>query len=264
MDLSSAQTVTGVKTFSTAPNMTQINNTGLLTLPSGAADTLVGRNTTDTLINKTLTLPIIVSLKTGAFTLTMPLVTDTLVSKTSTDILTNKTLTLPVISQIVNTGTLTLPTTTGILALTSQVVDLTTNQNIAGNKNFTSTTFTNLNNKVTSTSYTNTSTSASPVDIFTFFTGNNTAVIMESTVNFYCTAGTNINKGGSRRLTSRVTNVGGIGTLGNNLENLSSNDAGLNGVSISYLASLSGVTLTFFGLASQTFNITGVTTVFSM
>lgn len=53
----------------------------------------------------------------------------------------------PIMSSISNTGTLTLPTTTGTLALTSQIptnanyVDLSTNQNIAGQKTFTANTY---------------------------------------------------------------------------------------------------------------------------
>ena len=48
-----AQTVAGVKTFSSAPVFTAITNTGTLTLPT-STDTLVGRATTDTLTNKSL------------------------------------------------------------------------------------------------------------------------------------------------------------------------------------------------------------------
>ena len=60
---------------------------------------------TQTLTNKTLTTPIIASLKqSGSNTLTMPAVTDTLVGKTTTDTLTNKTLTSPVLGGTTTTA----------------------------------------------------------------------------------------------------------------------------------------------------------------
>jgi len=119
--------------------ISSISNTGTLTLPT-STDTLVGRATTDTLTNKTLTSPVISSISNSG-TLTLPTSTDTLVGRATTDTLTNKTLTSPVISSISNTGTLTLPTSTGTLALTSDnvasatlastvtVTDSTTNTN---------------------------------------------------------------------------------------------------------------------------------------
>jgi cytochrome c oxidase assembly factor CtaG len=104
----------------TNPIISQISNSGTLTLPSGTTDTLVGRATTDTLTNKTLTNPIIAAILTnsGAATLTLPTSTDTLVGRATTDILTNKTLTNPIIAAILtNAGaaTLTLPTSTDTL-----------------------------------------------------------------------------------------------------------------------------------------------------
>lgn len=56
--LTGSQTITGAKTFSTAPVISSITNTGTVTLPT-LTDTLVGRTTTDTLTNKTLTSPTI-------------------------------------------------------------------------------------------------------------------------------------------------------------------------------------------------------------
>ncbi len=51
--LAGTESITGAKTFSTAPVISSITNTGTLTLPT-STDTLVGRATTDTLTNKTL------------------------------------------------------------------------------------------------------------------------------------------------------------------------------------------------------------------
>ena len=110
---STAIAITG-STSGTATIVTPaVAGTPTLTLPI-TTDTLVGKATTDTLTNKTLTAPVIATIvNTG--TLTLPTSTDTLVGRATTDTLTNKTLTTPVIATISNTGTLTLPTSTDTL-----------------------------------------------------------------------------------------------------------------------------------------------------
>ena len=122
-----------------APNLTAsgtvtvgtLTNTGTLTLPT-STDTLVGRATTDTLTNKTLTAPVISTISNTG-TLTLPTSTDTLVGKATTDTLTNKTLTTPVISTISNTGTLTLPTSTDTL-VGKATTDTLTNKTLTAPK----------------------------------------------------------------------------------------------------------------------------------
>ena len=100
--LNANNTWSGIQTYSVAPVISTITNTGTLTLPT-STDTIVGRATTDTLTNKTLTAPTIATI-TNSGTLTLPSGADTLVGRASTDTLTNKTLTSPTIT---GTGSLT-------------------------------------------------------------------------------------------------------------------------------------------------------------
>ena len=134
-----------------------------LTFPTGT-DTIVGRATTDTLTNKTLTTPTIASITNGG-TVTIPSGADTLVARTSTDTLTNKTLTAPVLTgsssaagsilfkEDTDNGTnavtligpastadvtVTLPSTAGTVALTSDITVTATSTTTFTNKTLTS------------------------------------------------------------------------------------------------------------------------------
>ncbi len=94
-------------------------------IPSPA--TYITLDGVQTLTNKTLTAPVISSIvNTG--TLTLPTTTDTLIGRDTTDTLTNKTITQPRIAQILNgTGTLTLPiNTTTTLATTNDLLGMVT------------------------------------------------------------------------------------------------------------------------------------------
>ena len=72
----------------------------------------IGFSTQSATTNTTMTFK---SQQTQNRILTFPDASDTLVGRTTTDTLTNKTLTTPIISTIINTGTLTLPTLTDTL-----------------------------------------------------------------------------------------------------------------------------------------------------
>jgi hypothetical protein len=91
----------GSTSGTTTVQATAVAGTNTLTLPATTSDTLVGKATTDTLTNKTLTAPVISTISNTG-TLTLPTSTDTLVGKATTDTLTNKTL-----SSGILTGTLT-------------------------------------------------------------------------------------------------------------------------------------------------------------
>jgi hypothetical protein len=119
------------------PSLLTCNNgftlsSGSLTLPnSSISDTALSSNVvllsaSQTLTNKTLTNPTISTiLNTG--TLTLPTSTDTLIGRATTDTLSNKTLTTPIIAQIKPTSllTLTLPTLTDTLVSRTSTDTLT-------------------------------------------------------------------------------------------------------------------------------------------
>jgi len=102
--------------WSSTGNLVQTNGSSAASDSGTALSAVCTLTGTQTLTNKTFTLPRIATLTpNGTNTVTLPAATDTLVGKATTDTLTNKTLTSPVISTIVNTGTLTLPSSTDTL-----------------------------------------------------------------------------------------------------------------------------------------------------
>ena len=121
---------------------------GTLALRSDIVDptNFVTLNTPQTITGtKTFTVsPISPGISDGTFSVGLPLLggSDTFVLLNSAQTMTNKTLTLPTISSISNEGTILIPTTSGTLALVSQIpdsasfVDITTDQTINGTKTF--------------------------------------------------------------------------------------------------------------------------------
>jgi hypothetical protein len=84
----------GSSSGTTTVQASAVAGTNTLTLPPTSNDTLVGRATTDTLTNKTLTAPVISTI-TNTGTLTLPTSSDTLVGRATVDNLSNKVLLSP-------------------------------------------------------------------------------------------------------------------------------------------------------------------------
>lgn len=125
-----AVSLSGATTGKTATIAAPVTNNRTITV-FDATDTIVGKATTDTLTNKTLTGNTAVNLISGSGTLvlntsgtaTVPNATDTLVGKATTDVLTNKTLSGNIATNLLSgAATNTFPTSTG------QLVGITPNQ----------------------------------------------------------------------------------------------------------------------------------------
>lgn len=304
-----------------------------------------------TLTNKTLTTPIISSIINGAATLTLPTTSDVLLGRNTVDTLTNKTLNgnncffrdnsdssrrlqITTTSSATNTTTtlnttstvgrtINLPDLDGTIALISNIptntsfVDLTTSQIVGGTKIFsaspvfngptnqtfptyipvgihntnkdlqaitnmasidTNQTFINkiyatpvfqgaeshFSGKMQNTSVTGTVTSNVATTILIINTiPSNSAITIETNLTAYVTSATaNTNRSASRRLTTRVTNVGGVVTVGGNLESLSNNDAGLNGVQLAYASASPNLNVNLTGLTGETLAYTIITTIY--
>jgi hypothetical protein len=137
---STVVTLTGSQTLTnktlTSPVIGTIVNTGTLTLPS-STDTLVGRATTDTLTNKSISglTNTFTNIPNSALTNTSITIGSSSVSLGGTiTTITGLTLTSPTIGTILNTGTLTLPTSTDTL-VGRATTDTLTNKTISGANN---------------------------------------------------------------------------------------------------------------------------------
>jgi len=258
-------------TASTSTQLTCVQTANrVITFPD-ATTTLIGVDTTDTLTNKTLTLPVIVSISNSG-TVTLPTGTRTLVARDTTDTLTNKTLTSPIIASISNTGTITLPTATTTLVgrdttdtLSTKTIDSAgntititnsplsaTNVNSLINQDIRTTaspTYSalNLTNGTSSfagvvTEFSGTLTIAAggaTTTAYTLATTSNHNYMTEFTLVGFCTSGTNAGKGAFQKALNGITN--NAGAITNNIA--FGNSFALNGITAAQSLNTSGTSV---------------------
>lgn len=212
-------TFKGATSGTTALQPTAIAGSTTITLPA-ATTTLVGKDTTDTLTNKTLTAPVIATISNSG-TITIPTGTDTLVGKATTDTLTNKTLTAPVITTISNSGTVTIPTGTRTLVARDTTDTLT-------NKTLTTPTLTGP----IFSSITNTGTITLPTATTTLTGRDTTDTLTNKTMDGASNTFTNLD------LTASVTGILPYGNGGTGLSTLPPDDNLLvgSGIGLAYKA----------------------------
>jgi len=252
-----------------------------LTLPN-ATDTLVGRSTVDTLVNKSMdidtfsivngfnsrlafewggigtgTVTTLRHMTTGNRVLILPDATDTIVARNTIDTLTNKTLTAPRIEFIENVGTLTLPNTTDTLVgrntvdtLTNKTIDTLVVNGIA----------TLHNTRLVFRYFDLVTTDASTVFYVISRPPTNTSAIVECVASAHCTAGANINKTRGFDSTYVIKRIGGT-TTAYQVSNLSAGDASY---AVTHAVTVSGVDVRFqfTGIAASTIVYSARITVF--
>jgi hypothetical protein len=261
------QTQTLINKTLTQPTISQINNGGLLTIPTGPGTiakisdipspatyaTLTG---VQTLQNKTLIQPIISQILNGTGTLTLPSNTNATLATTN-----------DLIGFVTQTGTATLINKTintngpNSILVNNVLITNLLNQDV---RSTAAPLFTglNLNNRSQVFTWSQVTSTNLSANVLTVPIPNNSAITIETMMTFYCTVGTNINKAGTRKRMNRVINVGGGLSTSANIENLSSNDGGLNSIVVQYVASGVNSIVQIIGQLGDTITCTGVTTVY--